>query len=54
MIEVKPEIRSLGEVIRQIRMYESHCPDAKFYICCPDPRFKPALESQGIGFIQSP
>jgi hypothetical protein len=51
MVEVKPEIRSLGEVIRQIRMYEAHCA-GKYYICCPDERFKSALASQGIGFIK--
>ena len=51
LVEVKPAIRSLGEVIRQIRMYQAHC-SGKYYVCCPDDRFKSALASQGIGFIR--
>ncbi len=52
LIEVKPEIRSLGEVIRQIRMYQTHV-GGKFYVCCPDTRFRDQLQSQGIGFIEA-
>lgn len=51
--EVKPTIRSLGEVIRQIRMYEQHL-QAKYFIVSPDDRFAKMLNDQGIGFIQSP
>lgn len=53
MIEVKPSIRSLGEVIRQVRFYEVYCPGSKFYICCPDNRFEKHLAAQGIGFIRA-
>lgn len=53
MIEVKPEIRSLGEVIRQIRMYQTHCSGAKFHVCCPDSRFEKQLAAQKIGFIKA-
>ena len=52
--EVKPSISSLGEVIRQIRMYQQYLPGVSFSIVCPDDRFKPALESQGIGFLLCP
>ncbi len=52
LIEVKPEIKSLGEVIRQVRTYQVHA-SGKFYVCCPDDRFESALKSQGIGFIKA-
>ena len=55
--EVKSTIPSLGELIRQIRMYqeyiETHLSGA-FYIVSPDARFKDALRSQGIGFVHYP
>lgn len=49
--EVKPKIPSLGELIRQIRMYQSYieCP---FCVVSPDDRFKDALASQGIKFLK--
>lgn len=51
--EVKSSIPSLGEVIRQIRMYEQHCQsNPKFVVVSPDNRFEPALKSQGIGFVK--
>jgi hypothetical protein len=53
LIEVKPKITSLGEVIRQIRLYETHCPSGRFYVCSPDARFESALKSQRIGFIKA-
>lgn len=49
--EVKPEIPSLGELIRQIRMYQSYV-DFPFCIVSPDDRFKDALASQGIKFLK--
>lgn len=53
MVEVKPKIESLGEVIRQIRSYQVYSRNSKFYICCPDNRFEKQLASQGIGFIRA-
>lgn len=54
--EVKPAIPSLGEVIRQIRMYQTYTnrlPGGydRWYIVSPDDRFRDQIESQGIGFI---
>jgi hypothetical protein len=54
MFEVKPAIPSLGEVIRQIRMYEQYEMGAEFYVVSPDARFKAALEAQKIGFLLCP
>lgn len=51
--EVKTRIDSLGEVIRQIRMYQAHV-GAPFYVVCPDDRFRAALNEQKIGFIKCP
>jgi len=52
-VEVKPSIRSIGELIRQIRRYESVC-KAPFVVVSPDDRFANILRSQGIGFIKAP
>ncbi|MGB9458848.1 MAG: hypothetical protein WCB12_22580 [Bryobacteraceae bacterium] len=58
LFEVKPTITSLGEVMRQARMYleyvRKNTVDFKMFIVCPDDRFKAALEAQGIGFIKCP
>ncbi len=51
--EVKPSIRSVGEVLRQINMYKINF-GARYYIVCPDDRFKSILESQDVGFIKCP
>lgn len=54
-LEAKTEIRSLGELIRQIRMYQEHMiMSYSFYIVTPDCRFASPLESQGIGTIHYP
>ena len=34
-------------------MYQVHHPIAKFYVCCPDDRFRTQLEAQKIGFIKA-
>ena len=49
--EVKTEIRSLGEVVRQIRTYQEHCRDWHWFIVYPDDRFAEPLRSQGIHFL---
>ena len=52
--EVKPSIPSLGEVIRQIRMYQTYTAGAEWWVVSPDTRFKEQLESQGIKFLAVP
>lgn len=49
--EVKPSVRSAGEVIRQVRLYQKYL-RGKFFIVSPDSRFAPILEEQGIGFLE--
>lgn len=49
--EVKPTIASVGEVMRQIRHYETYTADARWFIASPDVRFKSVFEGQNIGFV---
>lgn len=49
--EIKTNIPSLGELIRQIRMYQTYL-SAKFVVVSPDDRFADPIESQGIGFYK--
>lgn len=53
--EVKPKIQSLGEVIRQIRKYESNVGTSSsiFVVVCPDNKFEQKLREQGIGFVKA-
>ena len=49
--EVKTEIPSLGELIRQLNMYKSY--GAKnIFVVAPDDSHKELLQEQGIGFIK--
>lgn len=53
--EVKPTIPSLGEVIRQVRMYQTYTTGGSYvrwHIVSPDTRFKSQIEAQGIGFVE--
>ena len=55
-IEVKTEISSLGELIRQIRMYkegdiDSHGRTVKWLVIAPDDSHATKLEEQGIHFF---
>lgn len=52
--EVKSKINSIGEVIRQIRQYQSFVSPDKFIIVSTDDKFKSLLASQGIGFVHCP
>ena len=55
--EVKPTIPSLGEVIRQVRMYQTYTNrerHGEWWIVSPDARFREPLESQGIHFLAVP
>ncbi|MBI3152767.1 MAG: hypothetical protein HYZ21_11580 [Chloroflexi bacterium] len=51
--EVKTEIPSLGELIRQINTYRNYV-EGKFIVVCPDDRYKELLAEQGIGFVKYP
>jgi hypothetical protein len=62
IFEVKPKIQSLGELLRQIRHYQTYlkeeqhdlswCGDQYFYVVVSkDDRFVSQLESQDVGFI---
>jgi hypothetical protein len=48
--EVKAAIPSLGEVIRQIRLYQEY-EQGKYVIVSPDARWATMLKEQGIGFF---
>jgi hypothetical protein len=50
--EVKSSIPSLGEVIRQIRMYQQYLENVMFYVVSPDDHFADAIRAQNIGFIK--
>ena len=50
--EVKPVIRSVGELIRQLRQYESS--KWKVAVVSPDDRFREIIEKQGFIFIKAP
>jgi hypothetical protein len=52
--EVKSSIPSLGELLRQIRMYESYTQDGQWFVVSPDTRFRTVIEGQNIGFIEAP
>lgn len=57
--EVKPVIRSVGELIRQLRQYESwNRPGGRGHsrvaVVSPDDRFRSIIESQGFVFIKAP
>lgn len=52
-IEVKSKITSLGELIRQIRFYQSH-KKGMYVVVSPDGQFAEVLKSQGIGFVACP
>lgn len=52
--EVKPKIESVGEVIRQIRRYQTYAGPMQFAVVSPDGRFAKLLREQGIGFVLAP
>lgn len=53
LLEVKPRIQSAGELIRQIRMYQSY-QQGTYIIVSPDDRFASVLADQGIEFLKAP
>lgn len=53
LFEVKPTIPSVGELIRQIRMYQEY-QGGKYVVVSPDDRFVSVLADQGIKFLKAP
>jgi hypothetical protein len=53
LFEIKPSIPSVGELIRQIRMYQQYKP-GKYIVVSPDDRFASVLSGQGIEFLKAP
>lgn len=51
-IEVKSEIPTLGELIRQIHFYNKYLNVAKWIVVSPDSRVSKILKDQGICFIR--
>lgn len=49
--EAKSEIHSLGELIRQIRMYQTYT-IGKWFVVSPDSKFDAALKKQNIYFLK--
>lgn len=52
--EVKSRIRSVGEVIRQIRAYETVLGAGTCVVVCPDDRFAETIKGQRIAFVKAP
>lgn len=53
-LEVKPSIQSVGEVVRQVRLYQEHIQGGKWLIVSPDDKFSETFKEQGIDFIKVP
>jgi hypothetical protein len=53
--EVKPSVPSLGELIRQLRMYRTYTDrDYLWVVVSPDTRFSEKIQEQGFGFVAVP
>lgn len=53
IVEVKPYIYSLGDLIRQIKTYRTY-QKGIYVVASPDDRFKDVLKTQGISFFKTP
>ena len=51
LVEVKAEINSLGELIRQINHYKNYL-NGDYYVLCPENKYKETLIEQGIKIIE--
>jgi hypothetical protein len=51
--EVKPSIPSLGELLRQLRTYQTH-DRALYTVVSPDTRWRDVIVAQGFGFLECP
>ena len=53
--EIKTKLPTAGELLRQIRLYQSHTePEYAWVVVCPDDRHAAILKDQGIYFYKSP
>lgn len=52
-LEIKPSIPSVGELMRQLRMYQSYTRDGAWFVVSPDTRWRSQIEAQGFGFIEA-
>jgi hypothetical protein len=52
--DAKPEIRSLGDTIRQFKTYKVFRPDLELYIVSRTKQFAEVICEQGFGFISYP
>jgi hypothetical protein len=52
--DAKNDIRSLGELLRQIKAYRMYLPQLLFYVVSPDSRFAKEIRDEGFGFIKYP
>lgn len=53
LLEIKPMLQSVGELVRQIRMYQEY-QQGTYIVVSPDDRFASILAGQGIEFIKAP
>jgi len=51
-IELKPKIYSLGELIRQVKTYETYCYKYIYAVLCYEDNYKNVIESQNIRFMK--
>lgn len=51
IVELKPKINSLGELLRQVNVYGSAIPDALIVIVSPDEQYREILEDQDVRFV---
>jgi hypothetical protein len=52
LFEIKPSIRSLGELVRQINTYRAYETNSQCFVVSPDERFEQHLASQRIRFVK--
>jgi hypothetical protein len=50
-VEVKPKILSVGETMRQIKLYKSYSRNAFFVLVTKTPDYKEVFERQGINYF---
>jgi hypothetical protein len=52
IIEVKPKIRSIGETMRQLKLYKSYIKDdTKIFLVTTEEKYRSVFESQGIHYF---
>ena len=52
--EAKPAIKSLGELLRQLRTYKNYQGQTRFVVVSPDVRYRDHIIGQGFGFWECP